>query len=216
MLVANLLDIVEPQNYLAVMGWEISVDDIGTVTLVKNDAMEIDNKVFLTNLSVQDIIGYACEFGYAGSTGSIAATPNGKPIMAMAASSQHASVKHVENNVKDDQDQTSNAVADEAASEVANDQPGPATTITPPNNNLTSASPAVQNPAAVTLAQPVAAHAVPVVAATRSGQSTHPYQIPNILDFDPDVTLPIFEPTEGDAWDAFDITAWIHEDAFAA
>ncbi|KAL8839066.1 MAG: hypothetical protein Q9170_001902 [Blastenia crenularia] len=96
-LVSSFLGLIEPQYYLAAMGWEISVNEIGSVSLMKDEKMEIDNSMLCTNVSVEDIVAYACQHGYARITGSSAAVPSNQPLMAMAASAQLHSGKNVEN-----------------------------------------------------------------------------------------------------------------------
>lgn len=214
MLVAKPLGIVEPQAYLAVMGWEISVNEVGNVSLVKNDAMKIESSILSTNVSVEDMIGYACQHGYAGAIGSIVAAPTDKPMMAMAASEQPHSGKILENEDKNDHNGTQDIATIANASVQADDKHEEATAVTHQHDNLTAVSPSTQNTAATTVAQPSAANLMPMMAATNDFDSTSPFDIGNILDFDPEANLPFYAPSVGDEWDAFDISAWIHEDAY--
>ncbi|KAI4272376.1 MAG: hypothetical protein L6R35_006484 [Caloplaca aegaea] len=211
MLVANFLGIVEPQQYLAVMGWEISVDGIGTISLVKNDAMVIDSNILSTNVSVEDIIAFASQHGFIGAMDSMISNPSHKPVMAMAAAAQPLSGKPLEKTGKDNQVQPKGIAASgpsQGSTEIKNEE---ATAVT---HQLTSLLPLTQNNAAAINPQAPARASVPLAAATVVSHSTNPFDIDNILDFDPEADLPIWDPSTGDAWDAFDISAWIHEDAY--
>ncbi|KAL9021858.1 MAG: hypothetical protein Q9185_000985 [Variospora sp. 1 TL-2023] len=211
MLVANFLGIVEPQQYLAVMGWEISVDGIGTISLVKNDAMEIDSSILSTNVSVEDIIAFASQHGFIGAMDSMISNPSHKPVMAMAAAEQPLSGKPLEKTGKDNQVQPKGSAASgpsQGSTEIKNEE---TIAVTHQLNSLLSLT---QNTAAAINPQAPAQASVPLAAATVVSHSTNPFDIDNILDFNPEADLPIWDPSTGDAWDAFDISAWIHEDAY--
>lgn len=214
MLVAEPLGIVQPQDYLAVMGWEISIDNVGMVSLVKNDAMEIDSNILSTNISVEDIIAYACQNGYAGASGSIVATPSGKPMMAMAASEQLHLVRDSEKGGKDELQQVQDAAAAGDASGYAGDENEGATAVTQHHDNLTAVSVPTQNSLAVAVLQPAAANVAPITPTATIFDSTDAFNVENIMDFDPEADRPFFDPSSGDAWDAFDISEWVNADAY--
>ncbi|KAI4206768.1 MAG: hypothetical protein LQ348_000836 [Seirophora lacunosa] len=218
--VANFLGIVEPQKYLAVMGWEISVDGIGTMSLVKKHAMEIDSNILSTNLSVEDIINFAFQQGFAGAMDPMIATPSNKPVMAMAAAAQPLSAKLLEKNGNDDEVQSKGTAAKGRAQGSSEIKKKGATAGT---QQLTSHLPSTQNTAATINPAPAASVSVPIATASVSVPiaatpntyySTEPLHINNILEFDPDAGLSIWDPLDGDTWDTFDISAWIHEDAY--
>ncbi|KAL8722245.1 MAG: hypothetical protein Q9225_001232 [Loekoesia sp. 1 TL-2023] len=239
MLVAELLGLIEPQHYLAVMGWEISVNEAGIVSLVKTDKMEIDDNMLRTNISVEDIVAYACQHGYAGAMGSIAVVPNDKSIMAMAASAQLLPGKNVEKNGQDDQQKTQrvatlqgvNGNATIHDSTGSGGFSGAGNTTNAANDYLTAVSPfspsfdhfANLNAASNSLIQHIttsspqvnaAANPMPLTLATNAADSTDQFMMDDILDWDPDTDLPVYDPADGDKWDAFDISAWVHPDAY--
>lgn len=216
MLVAELLGLIEPQRYLAVMGWEIPVNEYGSVSLVKTDKMEIADHTLHTNISVEDIVGYACQHGYAGAMGSIGMMPNDKSIMAMAASAQLVPEKNGENKGQDDQ-----ASPDQNAT--LQGLNGNATTANGTSHGAFSDSASTSNIACDYLAAPpiispgfeqfIGLNPAPPMPVPNTN-STDSFMIDNILDFDPQIAQTMFEPTEGDKWDAFDISSWIHQDAY--
>ncbi|KAL9023874.1 MAG: hypothetical protein Q9196_006912 [Gyalolechia fulgens] len=238
MIVAELLGLIEPQRYLAVMGWEISVNEHSSVSLVKTDKTEIADHVLHTNISAEDIVAYACQHGYAGAMGSIAMMPNDKPIMAMAASAQLLPRKHGEHNKgQDDQnapDQTATLQGPNSNATTASDSPhGVFSDLASTTNmdfDFLSTAPifspgfeqfATMNTASSNLVQNIMTSNSQVTAAGNPmpfpnirNTSSDTFMIDQIRDFDPQISQDIFEPTEGDKWDAFDISSWIHQDAY--
>ena len=92
MLVADFVGIIKPEQYLPMLGWVVSVDEAGSVSLLQDEDHEVDSNLFSTNLSVEDIITYAGHHGYAGMTGSTDAGPSVQPSMTMAAAAQPPAV----------------------------------------------------------------------------------------------------------------------------
>lgn len=228
MLIADFVGIVEPQQYLAVMGWEIAVDGIGTISLIKNETMEIDSFFLSTNISVEDIISFASYQGFAGVMNAMVAPP-GHPAMTMAATAQPNSAKYLEKNDKDNRDQSKNTVAmtrPEVKKEMKTAVTHQLTPLLPSSQNTVTAvnsPPAAtaqlntlplssQNVVAAINAPPAVAFSTPIAPVTSVLEIENPFDIENIMDFDPAADLPIWDPSTGDAWDAFDMSAWVYED----
>ncbi|KAL8868068.1 MAG: hypothetical protein Q9174_005241 [Haloplaca sp. 1 TL-2023] len=88
MLVADFVGIIKPEHYLPMLGWEIAVDEAGSVSLLQDEDYEVDSSLFSTNLSVEDIIAYAGHHGYAGMSGLTDTGSSTQPSMTMAAAAQ--------------------------------------------------------------------------------------------------------------------------------
>lgn len=237
-LVADLLGLIKPQCYLAVMGWEISVNEHGSVSLAKTAKVEVPDHDRHTNISTEDIVAYACQHGYVGDLGSIVMMPNHQPVLAMAASAQlHG--KNEENIGQNDQhipDQVATLHGMNGNAAPASNTSRGAFNYSTSTNDVAHnylASAAISSPGFQQFAdsRTASTNTVPNITVSNSqttpaGNSTTLTNIANtnsanssmgdgILSFDPATTPNIFEPTKGDQWDAFDISSWINQDAFA-
>ena len=238
-LVAELLGLVDPQHYLAVMGWEIAVNEVGNVSLMQNNTIEIGDNVLCTNISVEDIVTYACQHGYAGATRSFATMPSDKPVMAMAASAQFFSEKSMGNKDQENrqralQDFTTEGLDETATIPHSMDSRifnGSSNTTYAANNYPITTSPVSPgfdnfvnlNAASTNLIQQIISpnpqgslmtNPTPLTTATSTVNHTNHYTIENLLDFDPDTERSVYDPADGDKWDVFDISAWVHADAY--
>ncbi|KAL8922209.1 MAG: hypothetical protein Q9172_003670 [Xanthocarpia lactea] len=216
-LVIDFVGIIDPCSYLVTMGWDISVDELGTVSLVKNDTSNIDNGMLSTKLSVEDIITFASARGYV-AMGMINKGPVSQPSMVMAASAQSPPVKTTGINVNPqsftlEQNQDSSNVARLPTAF------GPCDMAFDPYYKemdlVRFMVPNSQDMATVNLDSSVHTQITPVTPTANTGQIANPSAIDNITDWDPEFGLPIFAPLERNAFDAFDISEWVHPDAYA-
>ncbi|KAL6713549.1 hypothetical protein ACLMJK_009014 [Lecanora helva] len=83
-----LMGMIEPQHYLQTMGWEIIIQEGGQV--IKRHDVQLNERTFISNLSVNDIIRQAHKLGFF--TGNIAELllSENEVVMTMAASTQRA------------------------------------------------------------------------------------------------------------------------------
>ena len=83
-----LLGIVEPTNYLDFLGWEIATDDDSQTILRRGaDADAVDQSLIITNISVDDVVGYSIQQGLI--VEGIISTVSPRNEAAMASSAQH-------------------------------------------------------------------------------------------------------------------------------
>ncbi|KAI9725094.1 MAG: hypothetical protein M1835_003884, partial [Candelina submexicana] len=64
---APFIGIIDPKDYLAMMGWEITLNNQGHLNLIRlfvPDISAFDEHFRTTNLSVQEIIQHSCDQGY--------------------------------------------------------------------------------------------------------------------------------------------------------
>ncbi|KAL8689648.1 MAG: hypothetical protein Q9224_004595 [Gallowayella concinna] len=196
-LVADFVGVIGPHSYLSTMGWEVSVDDLGTISLVKDNLTEIDNGMLSTNISVQDIIDYACEHEYA----AMEAANNGpvnQPSLAMAASVQSLPVTTLGANAQ-------------ASS--------PTTGLLQQSNNVGVVSHPFQpydrdEADVIQFRQVGVTYPTPASPTANIGLVDNPSAIDNIMSWDPEFVVPSYYPYERDPFDAFDISEWVHPDAY--
>ncbi|KAL8721433.1 MAG: hypothetical protein Q9181_007703, partial [Wetmoreana brouardii] len=208
LLVAEFVGIIEPQNYLALMGWEVSVDAFGTVSLVKNDTGGIDSNMLSTNVSVEDIITYAGQQGYAGMTSSIVARHSDQANMVMAASAQPLAPQSSQGTASSTH-QANNATTVPASSLSSGTMP---VTSSHPVQNVAATGPQINT--APNAGQAVTASGTSTTTASNANDAANPFAFDSILDWDPEADVLTFDPYDGDPFDAFDISAWIHPDAY--
>ncbi|KAL8708265.1 MAG: hypothetical protein Q9220_006842 [cf. Caloplaca sp. 1 TL-2023] len=238
-LVMEFVGIIEPQEYLGLMGWEISVDDCGVVSLMKREGIAFDHGMLSTNVSVEDIISYACQHGFITANDSINVAPDHQPLMTMAATAQTPCVEEY-SKITSEPSSASNGTAQASAhtragslpmtmevnmlSESNGEQASNALDAND-NQNLTASAPdygslniaavqSLQNLATVNTSFVSAARTLPSTLMAGMGPVDNPFSFDNILDWNPESELPFFNPNHGDKFDAFDISAWIHDDSF--
>ncbi|KAI4219929.1 MAG: hypothetical protein L6R40_008701 [Gallowayella cf. fulva] len=217
MLVADFVKIIAPKDYLVAMGWAVSFDHLGNVSLVKSDQAKIDHGKLSTNVSMEDIIKFACERKYA-AMGSINNGSVSQPSMAMAASAQSLPVGTANTN---------GSVSQPSMTMAATAQSLPVGTA---NTNPQASPPTVgQVQNTITVPPPVHPYigdtedliiyrvrglgdSGPVIPGTTMGLIENPSFIDNITDWDPNRASSIFQPYEGCAFDAFDMSQWVHPD----
>ncbi|KAL8693284.1 MAG: hypothetical protein Q9218_001844 [Villophora microphyllina] len=200
MLVTKFVGIIEPHDYLIVMGWEILVNGTGTVSLTRGDFSAVDSKMLSTTISVEDIISFAGQHGYAGMDDSATlAGPSSQPTIAMAAAAQPAVLS------------SGTHTSASANTSVSNIMPAVSTNAV---QNVVAPAPQVNH--ATNISQPVAANAAPTTATPNFDNCIGTFAFDDLLDWDPEANLPIFDPFDGDPFDAFDMSAWINDDAFAS
>ncbi|KAL9600618.1 MAG: hypothetical protein Q9219_003051 [cf. Caloplaca sp. 3 TL-2023] len=224
MLVAEFLGLIKPQHYLTIMGWEISVNEVGTVSLVKDDETEIDKKIRCTNLSVKDVVIHACHHGYAGATASFEVTPSDKPIMAMAASGLDFGGSDLMNRKRDRQEKTQQVATIQGGSDTATtSHPAEFTnvgnTINVANDHLTAVSPFNPGSNQSSDSSGSANQSLNGFANSSLNQfnpidSAGQFTMDDILDFDLNTDEFIYNPQDGAKWDVFDLSAWVHPDAY--
>ncbi|KAL8779573.1 MAG: hypothetical protein Q9213_006878 [Squamulea squamosa] len=216
-LVADFVGIIDPQNYLGTMGWEVSVDELSTVSLLKNDMVKIDNGMLSTTISVEDIIAYASAHGYV-AMGLINKGPISQLLMTMVASVQSPTPKTPSANVKA-------PTPTSVQSQYWNDIAGLSTpfntsdmTFDPYDKEMDLVrfmTPDSQGMVTVNLDRSVHAQNAPITPTANTGIIANPSAIDNVADWDPELALPIFSPYDRNAFDAFDISEWVYPDAYA-
>ncbi|KAI4284151.1 MAG: hypothetical protein L6R38_001649 [Xanthoria sp. 2 TBL-2021] len=216
-LVADFVGIIDPHSYLSTMGWEVSVDELGTVSLVKNDTIDISIGMLSTNMSVEDIITYASAHRYV-AMGLINKGPVSQPSMTMAASAQSLPLTTPDTGLE-----TSSLTLEQ--NQVSRDIAGLSTPFGPCDmafepydkemDLVRFMAPNSQRTVTVNLDPSVHTQITPVSPTSNTGLIANPSAINNVTDWDPDFGLPIFTPYERNAFDAFDISEWVHPDAYA-
>lgn len=96
---APFIGIVNPEEYMSVLGWDIEIDQIGQILLrrsANSNTNNFDNEVLTTNVSVEDIIRNTYERGYIDrDDGATIAVPKNEAALTMAATAQPVGVNDV-------------------------------------------------------------------------------------------------------------------------
>ena len=82
-----LIGIIKAEYYLQAMGWEIAIDGSGQTVMNRYD-IDIDEHLFVTNLSVNDIIRHCHHLGFVVGNVAESLSSENEAVMAMASSSQ--------------------------------------------------------------------------------------------------------------------------------
>ncbi|KAL8659682.1 MAG: hypothetical protein Q9226_000307 [Calogaya cf. arnoldii] len=211
-LLANFVGIISPHSYLTTMGFEVTVDKLGTVSLLRDDTIEIDIGMQSTNISVEDIITYASTHGYV-AMGLINKGPVNQQSMTMAASAQSLPLTTSGTGL-----QTSSRTLEQ--NQFSSDIAGLSTPFEPYDKEMDLVrfvAPNSQRTVILNLDTSVRTQVTPVdPASIPTGLIANPSAIDNVTNWDPDFSLPIFSPYERNAFDAFDVSEWVHADAYAA
>ena len=85
-----LIGVIEPARYLEALSWEVAVDEDGQ-TVMRRNGNSIDEQLFITNVSVNDVIRNSYDEGYCTGDPSKLLLANNKASMTMAASVQPTS-----------------------------------------------------------------------------------------------------------------------------
>ena len=99
-----LIGIIEPARYLEALSWEVAVDEYGQ-TVIRRNGDAIDEKLFITNVSVNDVIRNSYEAGYFTGDLSKVLLANNESDITMAASmqpttnTQHSTIGQVQSHV---------------------------------------------------------------------------------------------------------------------
>ncbi|KAL8889932.1 MAG: hypothetical protein Q9215_002857 [Flavoplaca cf. flavocitrina] len=216
-LVANFVGIIGPHSYLSDMGWEISVDELGNVSLEKNDTTDVDVGMLSTNISVEDIIAYASAHGYV-AMGLINKGPISQPSMTMAASAQSLPLA---TPGTDPQSSPLGLQQNQISSDVAN--------LSAPFGQCDMAfdpydkemdlvrfmAPDAQRSVTVNINPSLHHQVAPNTPTSNTTLIANPLGINNVTDWDPDFDMSIYAPYERNAFDSFDISEWVHQDAYA-
>lgn len=94
---APLIGIIEPAQYLEALNWEVAVDEVGQ-TVVRRNGDSIDEQLFITNVSVNDVIRNSYDEGYFTGDLSKVLLANNEATMTMATSVQPTSNAQLESN----------------------------------------------------------------------------------------------------------------------
>ncbi|KAL8883946.1 MAG: hypothetical protein Q9192_006960 [Flavoplaca navasiana] len=216
-LVANFVGIIGPHSYLSDMGWEISVDELGNVSLEKNDTTDIDVGMLSTNISVEDIIAYASAHGYV-AMGLINKGPISQPSMTMAASAQSLPPA---TPGTDPQPSPLGLQQNQISSDVAN--------LSAPFGSCDMAfdpydkemdlvrfmAPDAQRSVTVNINPSLHHQVAPNTPTSNTTLIANPLGVNNVTDWDPDFDMSIYAPYERNAFDSFDISEWVHQEAYA-
>ena len=104
---APLIGVIEPARYLEALSWEVAVDDGGQM-VVRRNGDSIDEQLFITNVSVNDVIRNSYDEGYFTGDLSKVLLANNEAAMTMAASEQptrnaqrHLTTGRIENHDAD-------------------------------------------------------------------------------------------------------------------
>ena len=82
------IGIINPKDYLQIMGWEVAIDRAGQ-TIMNKYEVELDEGLFLSNVSVNDIIRHCYRLGFfTGSLAEVLLSEN-NVVLTMATSVQH-------------------------------------------------------------------------------------------------------------------------------
>ncbi|KAL8854898.1 MAG: hypothetical protein Q9221_000405 [Calogaya cf. arnoldii] len=210
-LLTDFVGIISPHGYLTTMGFEVTVDELGTVSLLRDDTIEIDIGMQSTNMSVEDIITYASKHGYV-AMGLINKGPVSQPSMTMAASAQSLPLTTPGTGL-----QTSSRTLEQ--NQLSSDVVGLANLFQPYDKEMDLVrfvSRNGQRTVILNLDTSVHTQVTPVdPASIPTGLIANLAAIDNVTNWDPDFSLPIFTPYERNAFDAFDISEWVHADAYA-
>lgn len=96
-----LIGVIEPAQYLEALSWEVAVDEEGQ-TVMRRNGNSIDEQLFITNVSVNDVIRNSYDEGYFTGDLSKVLLANNEAAMTMAASvqptsnAQHSTTSHLE------------------------------------------------------------------------------------------------------------------------
>lgn len=86
----SLIGVITPGQYLQALGWEITTDN-GNQTVMRRHIHSLDQRFFLTNFSVNDLIRHCSAQGFFfGNLAEVLSSDN-ESVMAMASSAQSAS-----------------------------------------------------------------------------------------------------------------------------
>lgn len=84
-----LIGVIKPELYLQAMGWEIATQEHGQ-TVMNRYVVDLDESLFITNLSVNDLIRHCYHLGFfTGNLAEVLSSEN-EVVMTMAISVQHA------------------------------------------------------------------------------------------------------------------------------
>ena len=98
-----LIGVIEPARYLEALSWEVAVDEDGQ-TVMRRDGNSIDEQLFITNVSVNDVIRNSHDKGYFTGDLSKVLSADNEAAMTMAASeqptnnAQHSTTGHIESH----------------------------------------------------------------------------------------------------------------------
>lgn len=124
-----LIGVIEPARYLEALSWEVAVDEDGQ-TVMRRYGNPIDEQLFITNVSVNDVIRNSYDEGYFTGDLSKILLANNEAAMTMAASVQPtASAQHSTTGNIEDHDADFAATANTKGSSKEKEQPHP-TTVT--------------------------------------------------------------------------------------
>ncbi|KAL8993418.1 MAG: hypothetical protein Q9169_006367 [Polycauliona sp. 2 TL-2023] len=216
-LVAEFVGIIDTHSYLSTMGWEVSVNEHGIVSLVKNETTDVDIGLLSTNISVEDIITYASANGYV-AMGLINKGPISQPSMTMAASAQSLPLMTPDAGLK-----TSSLTLEQ--NQVSSDMGELSTPLGPCNmafepyhqemDLLRFMAPISQSTVTTNLVPSVDPQIAPATPTSNTGFIANQSAIHDFSDWDPDFGMPIYDPLLRNAFDAFDISEWVNTDAYA-
>lgn len=85
-----LIGVIEPARYLEALSWEVAVDEEGQ-TVMRRNGNPIDEQLFITNVSVNDVIRNSYDEGYFTGDLSKVLLADNEAAMTMAASEQSTS-----------------------------------------------------------------------------------------------------------------------------
>lgn len=216
-LVAELVGILDPRSYLVTMGWVITVNEAGYVSLEKNAADEIGIGMLSTNVSVEDIILHAAAHGYV-AKGMVNKGLASQPSMTMAASAQSMPLKTPGSGIT-----TSSRTI--KRNQVSSDIAGPSTDFSLSqviSGELSEELSLIRSLTAISLRKAKAnadRAALPRTVTTspsaNTGLSANQSARNSAAHLGPNVGQPVFMPNGGNAFDAFDISEWVNLDANA-
>lgn len=101
-----LIGVIEPARYLEALSWEVAVDEDGQTVMRRNES-SIDEHLFITNVSVNDVIRNSYDKGYFTGDISKVLLASNEAAMTMAASVQptsnapHSTINHLESHSAD-------------------------------------------------------------------------------------------------------------------
>nr|CAI59771.1 mating-type protein MAT1-1-1 [Xanthoria polycarpa] len=213
-IVADFVGIIDNQNYLIAMGWEVCVNEAGIVSLAKSDMVDIDIGMLSTNLSAEDIIAYASANGYTG-TGLINKGPVSQPSMAMAASAQSLSLKtsHAGLNLSPlahEKNRFSSGTTLSGPPDVAFQRSGQELDLVYFAAAHARAVEAMNHKASgnAQMARPAPS--------SNTRRRPGPSAVRNPSEWDPNLNTPGYSPFDHEVFDAFNMSEWIHPNAYLA
>ncbi len=98
-----LIGVIEPAEYLEALSWEVAVDEDGQ-TVMRRNGNSIDEQLFITNVSVNDVIRNSYNEGYFTGDLSEVLLADNEAAMTMAASvqptsnAQHSTAGHIDSH----------------------------------------------------------------------------------------------------------------------